>query len=120
MGFLGLYGISFPILGKFLTIISSNIFSYPFYLSSSSGTSIIQMLMCLILLQLSLRLSSFLFILFSLFYCFSYFHHFIFLLTYPFFCLNYFCSWFPLMYFSSQLLCFSLLIMCSLFLLGTY
>ena len=35
--------ISFPILGKFSTIISSGIFSWSFFLSSSSGTSIIWM-----------------------------------------------------------------------------
>ena len=33
--------ISFPILGKFSTIISSRIFSWSFFLSSSSGTPII-------------------------------------------------------------------------------
>ena len=33
--------VSFPILGKFLTIISSSIFSWPFFLSSSSGTPMI-------------------------------------------------------------------------------
>ena len=38
--------ISFPILGKFSTIISSNIFSCPFLLSSS-GTPMIQMVKCL-------------------------------------------------------------------------
>ena len=54
--------ISFPILGKFSTIISSSIFSWPFFLSS--GTPMIQMLGCLTLSQGSLRLSSFLFILF--------------------------------------------------------
>ena len=60
--------ISFPVLGKFSTIISSNIFSDPFFFSSSSGTPIIQMLVRLVLSQRSLRLSSILFILFSLFY----------------------------------------------------
>ena len=33
--------ISFPIFGKFSTIISSSIFSWPFFLSSSSGTPMI-------------------------------------------------------------------------------
>ena len=33
--------ISFPILGKFSAIISSSIFSWPFFLSSSSGTPMI-------------------------------------------------------------------------------
>ena len=38
-------------------IISSNIFSVPFFFSSSSGTTIMWMLVCLILSQRSLRLS---------------------------------------------------------------
>ena len=59
--------ISFPMLGTFSTIISSNIFSDPFFFSSSSGTPINRMLVCLMLTQRSLRLSSILFILFSLF-----------------------------------------------------
>ena len=57
--------ISFSILGKFSTIISSSIFSWSFFLSSSSGTPMIQMLGTLTLSQRSLRLSSFLLILFS-------------------------------------------------------
>ena len=59
--------ISFSRLGKFSTIISSKVFLYLFFFSSSSGTSIFQMLMYLILSQRSLRLSSVLFILFTLF-----------------------------------------------------
>ena len=59
--------ISFSILGKLSTIISSSIFSCPFFLSSSSGTPMIQMLGHLTLSQRSLRLSSFLLILFSFF-----------------------------------------------------
>ena len=59
--------ISFPILGNFSTIISSNILSIPFFFSSSY-TPIIRMLVHLMLSQRSLRLSSVLFILFSLFY----------------------------------------------------
>ena len=59
--------ISFSVLGKFSTIISSKIFSYPF-LFSSSGTPIIWMLVHLILSQRSLRLSSVFFILFTLSY----------------------------------------------------
>ena len=59
--------ISFLMLRKFLTIISSKIFSDPFFFSSSSRTPVIQMLVYLILSQSSLRLSSFLFILFPLF-----------------------------------------------------
>ena len=58
--------ISFSMLGKFLTIIASKNFSYPF-LFSSSGTPIIQVLVHFILSQRSLRLSSALFILFTLF-----------------------------------------------------
>ena len=60
--------ISFPILGKFSTISSSSIFSWPLFLSSSSGTPMIQMLGHLTLSQRSLRLSSFLLIIFFLFY----------------------------------------------------
>ena len=54
--------ISFPILGTFSTIISSSIFSWSFFLSSS-GTPMIQMLGHLTLSQSSLRLSSFLLLL---------------------------------------------------------
>ena len=77
--------ISFPVLGKFSTIISSSIFSYPFFLSHS-GTPMIQMLGHLTLSQRSLRLSSFLF---SFPLCFIYFHHSIFHLTYTILCLSY-------------------------------
>ena len=59
--------ISFPILGKFSTIISSSIFSCPFFLSFSSGTPMIQMLGHLTLSQRYLRVSLFLLILFSFF-----------------------------------------------------
>ena len=48
-----------------------NISSVPFSLSSPSGTPIIQMLVCLMLSQNSLRLSSFLFNLFYLLFCIS-------------------------------------------------
>jgi len=60
--------ISFSFLGKFSTPISSNTLSYPFSFFSSSETTIIQMLVRLILSQRSLRLSSVLFILFTLFF----------------------------------------------------
>ena len=80
--------ISFSMLGKFSTIISRKIFSDNFFFSSSSETPIIQMLVCLILSQRSLRLSSALFILFTLLFR-SYFHHFIFQLTDSFFCFRY-------------------------------
>ena len=56
--------ISLSILGNFSTIISLSIFSWPFFLSSS-GTPMIQMLWSFTLSQRSLRLSSFLLILFS-------------------------------------------------------
>ena len=59
--------VSFPTLGKFSTIISSSIFSWSFFLSSSSGTPMVQMLGHLTLSQRSLRLSSFLLIRFSFF-----------------------------------------------------
>ena len=59
--------ISFSMLGKFSTIISSKFFSYTFLFSSTSGTPIIQMLLHLILSHGSLRLSSVLFILLTLF-----------------------------------------------------
>jgi len=59
--------ISFPILGKFSTIISSSIFSWSFFWSSSSGTPMIRMFWCLILSWRSLTLSSFLLIHFSFF-----------------------------------------------------
>ncbi|XP_004273873.2 intraflagellar transport protein 25 homolog isoform X2 [Orcinus orca] len=57
--------VSFPMFGKFSTVISSNIFSEPFFFSSSSGIPIFRMFVNLMLSQRSLRLSSILFILFS-------------------------------------------------------
>ena len=87
------WSISFPMMWKF-SIISSKIVSDLFFVlslssSSSSVTPIIQMLICLIFSQRSLRhpqIFSFL----SLYSLFSYyFHHSIFQLTYPFFCLSY-------------------------------
>ena len=53
-------------LGKFSSIVFSKIFSYPFSFSSS-GTCINQLLVCLMWSQSSLKLSSALFILFTLF-----------------------------------------------------
>ena len=93
--------ISFSMLGKFSTIISSKIFSYPFFLSSSSGTPIIRMLMHLIFFQRPLRLSLVLFILFTLFCSsevISTTKFFIFQLTDSFFCFRYW-YWFLLEYF---------------------
>ena len=57
--------ISFSILGKISTIISSSIFSWPFFLSSSSGTPVIRMLGHLTLSQKSVMLYSFFKIIFS-------------------------------------------------------
>ena len=48
---------SFPMLGKFLTMISSHIFLDPFSFSSCSRSPIIQILVHLILSQKTLRLS---------------------------------------------------------------
>ena len=45
--------ISFPMFRKFLAIISSNIFLSPFSLPSPSGTLVMQMFVCLIVLRLS-------------------------------------------------------------------
>ena len=84
--------ISFPILGKFSAIIPSSIFSWPFFLSSSSGTPMIRMLGCFTSSQRSLRLSSFLLILFSfssllrLFPPFYLLTHLSYLLTLLFYC----------------------------------
>ena len=88
--------ISFPILGKFSTIISLSIFSWPFFLSSSSGTPMIRILGHLTLSHWSLRLSSFLLI---LFFFFSSLLH-LFLPFYLLLHLSYllpqlFCCWFP-------------------------
>ena len=81
--------ISFPMLGKFSTIISSNIFLGPFSLSSPSGTPIMRIFMHLMLSQRSqavfISFHSFFFILFRS----SEFHLSVFQVTYPFFCLSY-------------------------------
>ena len=100
--------ISFSILGKFSTIISSSIFLCPFFLSSSSRTSMTQVLRHLTLSQRSLRLSSFLLILFSsLLHLFPQFYlppHLSYLLLKLFYC------WLPPECFWSKLLHYSLLI----------
>ena len=78
--------ISFPVLGQFSTIISSSILSWLLFLSSS-GTPMIRMLEHLTLSQWSLRLSSFLLILFSsLFHLFLPFYL---LFTNAIFCLHF-------------------------------
>jgi len=67
LGFLDLGDYFLPILGKFSTIISSSIFSWPFFLSFSSGTPMIRMLGHFTLSQRCLRLSLFLLIHFCFF-----------------------------------------------------
>ena len=62
------WNISFSMLGNFSTIISSKIFVFTFFLFSSFGNPVTQMLVHLILSQTSLRLSSVLFILLTLFF----------------------------------------------------
>ena len=92
--------ISFSELWKFSTIISSKIFSYPFFSSSSSsGTPIIQILVHLILSQRSPRLSSALFILFTLFCSSKLFPPFYLPAHWFVLLLQIFCYWFPLEYF---------------------
>jgi len=83
--------ISFPILGEFSTIISSSVFSWSFFLSSS-GTPMIQMLGRLTLSQRSLKLSFLLicffpslFHLFLPFYLLPHLSYFLFLLFYYWF-----------------------------------
>ena len=80
--------ISFPTLGNFSTIVSSSIFSWSFFLSSFSGTPMIQMLGRLALSQRSLRLPSFLLIWFY-FSSMIHFYYCIFYPTNPIFCLHY-------------------------------
>ena len=76
--------VSFPMLGKFSTIIPSTIFSDSFSLSSPSGTPIMWMLVCSMLSQRSqavfISFHSFLFILF----CSSDIQHSVYQVTYPF------------------------------------
>ena len=67
LGFLDLGGYFLPHFREVFTIISSSIFSWTFFLSSSSETPMIQMLGHLTLFQRSLRLSSLLLILFFFF-----------------------------------------------------
>ena len=106
----------FPIFGKFSIRISSNIFFGPFPLSSPYRTPMMWILVCLILSQSSLRLSSDCFLSFSILFCSSDFHHSVFHLIYLFFCLTYLLTcWFLLDYFSFQLMCYS---SCSLNLLA--
>jgi len=104
--------ISFPMLRNFSTIIPQ-IFSHTLsfslllwdpYKSNVGAFNIVPEVSETVLISFH----SFFFILF----CFSYFHHSIFQLS------QLFCYWFLLVYFKFQLLCCSLLIACSLVLLG--
>ena len=99
--------IYFPILGKFSTIISSNIFSDPFFFSSSSGTLIIRIFFVFnVVPQVSETvLNSFHSLLFILLWC-SFFHYFIFQVTsipLP----QLFCYWFLLENFKFHFFCCS-------------
>ena len=107
--------ISFPVLEKFSTIISSSIFSWSFFLSSSSGTPVIRMLGHLTLSQRSLRLSSCQF-----FFLFSSLLHFSTILLPHLFSLlpQLFYCWFPPKCFFISFIAFSLYIDSFLFLLG--
>ena len=96
-----LVAISFHMLGKFSTVISSDIFSGPLSLSSPSGTPIMRTFLRLMLSQKSLRL-------FSFFFLYSVSWQWI-----PPFCLpghlsvllpQLFCYWFLIVYFSFLLL----------------
>ena len=104
--------ISFPMLRNFSTIIPQ-IFSHTLsfslllwdpYKSNVGAFNIVPEVSETVLISFH----SFFFVLF----CFSYFHHSIFQLS------QLFCYWFLLVYFKFQLLCCSLLIACSLVLLG--
>ena len=79
--------ISLPMLGKFLTIIFSNIFSGPFFFSSSYENSINSNVGAFNVVPevYETVLNSFFFVLFLS----NYFHHSIFQFTYLFFCLSY-------------------------------
>ena len=71
--------ISFPMLGKFSTIISLNIFSYPFFYLLPLGPNVG-------VLNVVMEVSGtvlFSFHSFFIFLCFHYFHHSMFQLTYP-------------------------------------
>ena len=83
--------ISFPMLGKFLTIISSNIFSDPFFLSFFFFWDPYNSNVCVF--SVVPEVSDIVLNYFHSFYFIlllgSYFHHFVFQLTYLFFCLSY-------------------------------
>ena len=70
--------ICFPILKMFLTIIASNIYSYPFFFLSSSRTPIIWMFMCSILQEISEAFFNYFPYFFFILLLSSYFYHSIF------------------------------------------
>ena len=80
--------ISFPMLGKFSTLISLKIFSYPFFISSSSRSPVIQILFDIVPEVSETILSSFHSFYFIMLFR-SYFLHFIFQLIDLFFCFRY-------------------------------
>ena len=108
--FLDFESVSFARLEEFSAILSSNGFSDHFSLFYPSGTPITQMLAYLMLSQMSLKLFSF------------YFFFFLFAVPTRWFWLPYvpdcwsvllrplICCWFPLVYFSFQLLCSSVML----------
>ena len=101
--------ISFPILRMFSTISSSNIFAWPFFLSSSSGTPMIRMFMYLTLSQKCLSLSLFLLIHFSFFLSDSFISTFLLpLLFYYLFPPE--CFWSHLLHYSIYIYSFSFLL----------
>ena len=109
--------ISFPILGKFSTIISSSIFSWSFFLCSSSGTHDSNVGVFNIVPE-ALRLSSFLLILFSFFLYVSFLSTILSSISLILSSASIFYSWFPPECFLSHLLHYSLYIDSILFLLG--
>ena len=80
--------ISFSMLGKFSTIISSKIFSYTFFYSAS-GTPVIRMSALDIVPEVSETILSYFHSFYFILLFRSYFHHFIFQLTDSFFCFRY-------------------------------
>ena len=118
LGFLDLDCCFLPHFREVFNYYLLGIFSWPFFLPSSSGTPMIQMLGHLTLSQRSLRLSSFLLILYSFFLSASFISTVLsstaLILSLP----QLFYCWFPPECFWSQLLDYSLLIDSFVFLLG--
>ena len=82
--------ISFPILGKFSTIISSDIFSAPFFFSSFFWDPYnLNVGACDVVPDVTETVLNSSHSFFFVLLCSSYFHYFIFQVTYLFFCLSY-------------------------------